>query len=288
MRVITQALGELLDSLRPLTVEWQDDVARRVIARLRELPIKPVYTEADVRDILENGKPAGRLTGAAFEEGLLIIRLFLGLSKDQFTGVLIDALGPGGARLNRYRRDPAEFVSRLLDIGLLDGMAAEVNCEMHWSDTLAERLRSGRGSAISGQKRGRGAEDFVEVVIRRVFGDQFAPRVTFTGREGRRAKCDFAIPSKDSPRILIESKGYGATGSKMTDIVGDIEKIISAKRADSTFLFFTDGLTWKQRQSDLRKIVGYQNIGDITRIYTHAMADQFELDLETLKTEYGI
>lgn len=143
MRVITQALGELLDSLRPLTVEWQDDVARRVIARLRELPIKPVYTEADVRDILENGKPAGRLTGAAFEEGLLIIRLFLGLSKDQFTGVLIDALGPGGARLNRYRRDPAEFVSRLLDIGLLDGMAAEVNCEMHWSDTLASGCAAG-------------------------------------------------------------------------------------------------------------------------------------------------
>jgi hypothetical protein len=74
----------------------------------------------------------------------------------------------------------------------------------------------------------------------------------------------------------------------MTDVVGDIEKIISAKRADSTFLLFTDGLTWKQRQSDLRKIVSYQNIGDIARVYTHAMADQFEADLRTLQAEYGI
>jgi hypothetical protein len=74
----------------------------------------------------------------------------------------------------------------------------------------------------------------------------------------------------------------------MTDVVGDIEKIIKAKRADSTFLLFTDGLTWKQRQADLRKIIRYQNIGDIARVYTHAMAEQFEADLGTLKSEYGI
>jgi len=57
---------------------------------------------------------------------------------------------------------------------------------------------------------------------------------------------------------LIEAKGYGATGSKMTDIIGDIEKIIAAKRPDTAFLFFTDGMTWKERKSDLRKIVEYQ------------------------------
>ncbi|HEY2133840.1 MAG TPA: DpnII family type II restriction endonuclease [Acetobacteraceae bacterium] len=288
MRVIVQTLDELVGSLRPLTVEWQDDVAHRVVDRLKGFPVQDAYTEADVRRILENGETARKLTSKDFEDGLLIIRLFLGLSRDQFSGVLADALGPGGSGLKRYQKDPAFFLARLTDLGLLDAMVAEATRQLHWSDTLVERLRSGRGSAISGQKRGRGAEDFAEEVIRKVFADRFEPRVTFTGREGRRAKCDFAIPSKDSPRILIESKGYGATGSKMTDVVGDIEKIISAKRADSTFLLFTDGLTWKQRQSDLRKIVHYQNIGDIARVYTHAMADQFEADLRTLKAEYGI
>jgi hypothetical protein len=67
------------------------------------------------------------------------------------------------------------------------------------------------------------------------------------------------------------------------DIIGDIEQIIAAKRADTAFLFFTDGVTWKQRRSDLRKIVEYQNNGDITRIYTYAMADAFEADLLQLK-----
>ena len=99
---------------------------------------------------------------------------------------------------------------------------------------------------------------------------------------------DFAIPSRTAARILVESKGYGATGSKMTDILGDIHTIIAAKRADTALLFFTDGLTWKERQSDLRKLVNLQNNGDITRIYTYAMADQFEVDLLQLKREGGL
>lgn len=63
---------------------------------------------------------------------------------------------------------------------------------------------------------------------------------------------------------------------------------INAKRPDTAFLLFTDGLTWKQRKSDLRKLIEFQNSGDITRIYTHAMAEQFERDLRQLKSEYGL
>ncbi|MBI2689239.1 MAG: hypothetical protein HYX27_23290 [Acidobacteria bacterium] len=45
---------------------------------------------------------------------------------------------------------------------------------------------------------------------------------------------------------------------------------------------------WKQRKSDLRKIVELQNTGDITRIYTFAFAEQFEADLRQLKSEYRL
>jgi hypothetical protein len=44
----------------------------------------------------------------------------------------------------------------------------------------------------------------------------------------------------------------------------------------------------KQRKSDLRKIVEFQNAGDITRIYTYAMAAQFEDDLRLLKRDYSL
>ncbi len=135
-----------------------------------------------------------------------------------------------------------------MDLGLLDAMATEARCSLHWTDALVERLRSGRGSAISGQKRGRIAEDLAEDSIRRVFGKGgYEARATFTGRNGVAAKFDFAIPNRLDPRIVVESKGFGATGSKMSDVIGDVRAIIAAKRADTSFLFFTDGLTWKQR-----------------------------------------
>jgi hypothetical protein len=278
MEVIAQKLDDIVDSLRPLTVEWKDDTARRVIERLETMPVKKAYTTDDVRALLDEN----------FDDGILICRLFLGLSKDQFVSVLRGVREDAGIGVKSYRADRAAFLDDLLSTGLLETMAAEANRKTHWTDILVERLRSGRGSAISGQKRGRDVEDFAEAIIKKVFGKNFQVRCTFKGPRGQDAKCDFAIPSKSAVRILIESKGYGATGSKMTDILGDIRTIIAAKRPDTAFLFFTDGLTWKQRKSDLRKIVEFQNNGDITRIYTFAMAVRFEKDLRQLKNEYKL
>jgi hypothetical protein len=278
MEVIAQKLSDIVDSLRPLTVEWQDETSHRVIALMKALPVKKAYTTEDVKALLDGN----------FDDGILVCRLFLGISKDQFVSVFRGIRGDGGIGVKSYRANRDAFIEDILSTGLLEAMSEEANRVPHWSDVLVERLRSGRGSAISGQRRGRDVEDFAEAVVKKVFGDAFQVRCTFAGPRGQEAKCDFAIPSKAAARILIESKGYGATGSKMTDILGDIRTIIAAKRPDTTFLFFTDGLTWKQRKSDLRKIVDFQNNGDITRIYTYAMADQFEADLRQLKAEYKL
>jgi hypothetical protein len=278
MEFVVQELEEIVDSLRPLTVDWKDETARRVIDRLETFPLKKAYSTEDVKVLLDNN----------FDDGILMCRLFLGISKDQFVSVLRDIRGDAGIGVNSYKADREAFIGDVISTGLLEAMAEEVNRKRHWSDVLVERLRSGRGSAISGQRRGRDVEDFAEAIVRNVFGDNFQVRCTFKGPRGQDAKCDFAIPSKAAARILIESKGYGATGSKMTDILGDIRTIIAAKRPDTALLFFTDGLTWKQRKSDLRKLVEFQNNGDITRIYTFAMAGQFEADLRQLKAEYRL
>ena len=278
MQIVRQKIEDILGSLRHLEVDWRDETAIQVIAKLQGLPVKAAYSIDDVEALLD----------ANFDEGILICRLFLGLSKDQFTAQLHGARGSAGIGVKSYRADTAGFLSDLSRLGLLEAMAKEANRPPHWSDVLVERLRSGRGSAISGQRRGRDVEDFAEAIIKTVFGDTFEVRCTFNGPRGTSAKGDFAIPSKSAARILVESKGYGATGSKMTDILGDVHTIINAKRADTALLFFTDGLTWKERQSDLRKLVELQNNGDITRIYTYAMADQFERDLRQLKSEGGL
>jgi len=278
VEVVSQKLEDIIDSLSALTVDWQDETALRVISRLKSFPVKKTYAERDVQDLLD----------ANFDDGILVCRLFLGMSKDQFISVLRGIRHDRGIGVKSYRADRTSFVDDLLSSGLLEAMAEEANRKAHWSNVLIERLRSGRGSAIAGQKRGRGVEDFAEEIVRKVFEANFQVRCSFAGPRGQVAKCDFAIPSKSSARILIEAKGYGATGSKMSDILGDLHTIISRKRPDTALLFFTDGLTWKQRKSDLRKIVELQNSGDITRIYTSAMAHQFEGDLRELKREYKL
>jgi hypothetical protein len=278
MQVIQQTLDELVASLGPLPVEWMDEIAANAIARLTAIPVKETYGRTDIAALLEGD----------FEEGILCCRLFLALSKDSMEGALRDELGHGGIGLRRYQANREPFLDALERLGLTDAMTTTINYEPIWSDILVERLRSGRGSAIQGQRRGRGLEDFAEALVKEVFSTAYEPRCTFTGVAGKTAKCDLAIPARTQPRIIIEVKGYGATGSKMSDIIGDLDAIIEAKRRDTALLFLTDGMTWRARLSDLRRIVQRQNDGNITRIYTTKMRDVFLEDLRTLKSEFAL
>jgi len=279
MKAIYQTLDELLLSLSSLDTEWRDETANVAIAKLAAMERKSSYTIQDVADLMEG----------SFEIGILCARLFLAFSKDRMEQELRNVLGEGGIGAKRYLKDPTGYLNGLASMGLLEAMTLAVNYEPKWSDILVERLRSGRGSAIQGQKRGRDLEDFVEALVAEVFGhDGYRTRCTFTGTKERTAKCDFVIPGKDDAKIIIEAKGYAATGSKMSDIIGDLDAIIAAKRSDSRLLFVTDGMSWLARQSDLRKIVKRQNDGDIMRIYTSKMQQEFVADLTALKAELGI
>ena len=66
MERIAQKLDDILASLQALTVEWQDDTARRVIEILKRLRVKKAYTTADVRALLDKH----------FEDGMLICSAF--------------------------------------------------------------------------------------------------------------------------------------------------------------------------------------------------------------------
>ena len=151
-------------------------------------------------------------------------------------------------------------------------------------------MKSGRGSATKGQARGRYLEDFTEEIVQEVFGaNNYDKRCRFVGATGNSTeKADFAIPSRRDPNILIEVKAYGATGSKQTDILGDVSRIVEEKRRDTQFLLVTDGTSWRQRSSDLEKLVEFQRKGDIGRIYTMRMRSELKNDLESLKRSHGI
>ncbi len=194
MQVRDQTLDEIKASLSPLTVEWMDDAAREAMALLAELPVKDTYDRNDVAAMLDQG----------FDRGILCARLFLMLSKDAMTTALSKEL-PEGYGAKRYKADRETFLDALDRLGLPDKMAATINYQPIWSDILKERLRSGRGSAIQGQKRGRGLEDFTEVLVREVFGDAYETRCTFAGR------C--AVPcGAVASWTLRSARGAGAAG----------------------------------------------------------------------------
>lgn len=280
MRRYRQTFEEIISKLSVIQAEWKDDLAKSVMEILESIPEKPSYTAADLRDVLERD----------FEAGLTLVRLFLDLSKDELVGALRDAMGDKGIGVKSYRADPGAFLESLTGLGALTRMQEVVGAPVTWRDLLVERLKTGRGSAIKAQTRGRFLEDKTAEVVREVFGiGNYDVGCRFLGATGQSdEKTDFAIPSKEDARILIEVKAYGATGSKQTDILGDMKRITDEKRHDTTLLFVTDGITWKARANDLRKLVDLQNQGKITRIYTSQMFPELREDLLLLRSEHGL
>lgn len=280
MKRYRQTFEEISSSLIPIEASWLDSHAEDVVQLLKAFPPKKEYGAADLAALLAGD----------FNAATTAIRLFLDLSKDDYTHRMREVLGAGGIGKKRYLADPPTYLSALESLGLYLKMTGTVNQPIHWSDILVERLKGGRGSAIKGQTRGRTMEDFVEKIVRSIFQpEQVAVRCRFTGAKGQSTeKADFAMPSAADPTILIEVKAYGATGSKQTDVLGDISRIVEEKRPDTVLLLVTDGITWNQRSNDLRKLVALQNEGKIQRIYTKSMAGELHADLEILRSETGL
>lgn len=284
MKRYRQTFEEIVSKLMPIGASWLDGHAEDVIRMMQSLPVKVHYDAGDVLGLLDED----------FDTASTVIRLFLDQSKDEFTLCLKEAFAADrygkGTGVRRYRLDKAGYIETLMTLGLAEKMTGVVNRQLVWSDVLVERLKGGRGSAIKGQTRGRGMEDYVERVVRSVFGpDQVAVRGSFLGAKGQgSAKADFAIPSMEDPAILIETKAYGATGSKQSDVLGDVAKILEEKRHDTDFLLVTDGVTWKERANDLRKLIKLQNEGKILRIYTKSMTGQLRADLQSLKRSHRL
>lgn len=282
MKRYKQTYEEIAESLQVLEVDWMADPhAEAVISLLKSLPTKAPLKESDVIRMLETD----------FRAASTVLRLFLGMAKDEYDRdipALFD--GQGAGKVTQFRDDPAGYVAAFGKLGLLTKMNAEIHRPLHWHDRLVGLFEGGWGSARKGQLRGRMLEDFVEDILLEVFRkDQISTRSQFIGANGLSSeKADFAIPSPDDAHILIEVKAFNATGSKQTDVLGDIFRIVEQRRDDTAFLLVTDGISWKARQSDLRKIIKLQNEGKIRRIYTMAMAAELRKDLISLKQAAGL
>lgn len=277
MKRYNQTLEEVKNNLSVVETQWRDQFADNVIAELEYVENLDKMTLKELHQMFQRD----------YDVALSIVQILLEKSKDELRNLLKAIVFKPSERVGKslFLTRPDYFINSLNKLRIVEKFNDQKNKKFTFKDILTERLKIGRGSAIKGQIRGRYLEDFVEEIIRRA-AISYDTRCNFIGQGDLYvAKADFAIPNKENPNIVIEVKAYGATGSKQTDSIGDVEKIIKNKRHDTYFIFVTDGITWMDRLSDLSKIVNYQNKGFIYKIYTQSMREELENDLKEMLTE---
>ncbi len=268
------SLEQILGEISELPAGWLDDSGLEVLHavqvgldRLQETD--PAQISLDVvRDCLRT-----------IPRFLDVCRLVMSLSQDALTTVISEQLNQRGRARCTWKQlsamastDAALLADLLVSAGLLDELIRHLRREWTLKDVLEDRFRLGRGRAIAGIQRGGALERSVRSILElpQEASVPFSANCNYTGFQGRAAKCDFAVPSKDGPKIVIECKGFEATGSKLTDVLGDVRKIIEAKAPHTYFFLVTDGRGWHRRCSDLQKLVQFHQDGQIDMIYTSA------------------
>jgi hypothetical protein len=106
---------------------------------------------------------------------------------------------------------------------------------------------------------------------------------------GATAPCDLAIPGGGThARIVVAAKGFDSTGSKLTDAVREIEEMANVRLANQFTMAAVDGIGWKNRIADLRRIYDLCAAGHIDGLYTLSSLDRFEADLSSAARRLGL
>ena len=113
-------------------------------------------------------------------------------------------------------------------------------------------------------------------------------RGRWTGRNNRTAPADLIVPSSANALIVVAAKGFDSTGGKLTDAVREIEEMTDVRQAMQFVFAVIDGIGWKQRQADLKKIHALWVNKQIDGMYTLASLDQFRSDLEDAAHRLGL
>ena len=208
-----------------------------------------------------------------------ILGSICGLSQEQLKNVFRHRLGTSGW-ISLARNRPDEVIAFLDDeYELVDQVDAERARAWSYGDVLFERAasRSRAGRAIG---RGRDLEDEVEALVTSL-GLPFELRTHFTGRSGRRAPCDLAIPEAGAGALIVCAiKGFDSTGSKLTDAVREVESMAAVRDARQFVYAVVDGIGWLSRQADLRRIHTLWAERDINGVFSLAQLPAFKMELE--------
>jgi hypothetical protein len=182
---------------------------------------------------------------------------------------------------SKLARQNARELIRVLDeeFGLVERLAIQRRQQWTFSDILLERYLWSRRGAASAVGQGRRVEDEIQTLVDSL-GIASRPRTRFAGRGGETAPCDLAMPSGgELAQIVIAMKGFNSTGSKLSDAVREVEQMANVRLPNQYVFVVIDGLGWKSRQADLRRIHELWNKRSIDGLYALKHLDRLESDL---------
>ena len=207
-----------------------------------------------------------------------VLGLAVGLSQEKLKMILRHHLGTSGW-VTLARERPGELIDMLdRDFDLIRLITVQRHRTYDFGDILVARATT-RTTATRAGASGRKIEDEIEAIASDL-GLPCETRTRFTGRYGRTAPCDLVIPNGGNAAIAVAAKGFDSTGSKLTDAVREIEEMADVRLPQQYIMAVIDGIGWKSRRADLRRIYRLWESEAINGMYSLATLDQFRHDLE--------
>lgn len=219
------------------------------------------------------------LWAGAHPDHTYVLALVVGLSREKLKNLLRNWFGTSSWR-KAAMEDAKALIDNLdKDFDLVRLLRVQRHSAYTFGDVLVARAGT-RATATSAGQSGRKIEDELEAIAR-ALDLPYATRTRFEGRHGRTAPADLAVPTAGRECfIAVAAKGFDSTGSKLTDAVREIEEMADARTGGQIALAVVDGIGWKGRLADLRRIWSLWDTGEIDGLYTLATLDQFRDDLD--------
>ncbi|WAC53900.1 hypothetical protein [Gordonia sp. SL306] len=206
-----------------------------------------------------------------------VLGLAVGLSQEKLKNVLRDRFGTTGWH-GVARSQPVDLITWLdTEFDLVRMLRTQLERTYTFADILVARAGS-RVTATRAGASGRHIEDEIEAIAHDL-GLDYVTRSRFTGRNGRTAPADLIIGDPETADIVVAAKGFDSTGSKLTDAVREIEEMAEVRLPKQLVLAVIDGIGWKSRQSDLRRIHQLWADRQIDGMYTLVSLDHFRDDV---------
>lgn len=258
------SLGRLTAHIDPTASTPEAEAIMSAAVKLERLPVVDVTSLANWTEKNPEDVP--------------VLGLTVGLSQERLKNHLKSKFSTSGW-LTLARKRPVELIEWLdKDFDLVRLLNVQRERDYGFGDVLVARAGS-RVTATQAGASGRQIEDEIEAIANDL-GLECTPRTRFTGRQNKTAPCDLLVEAPGHKEIVVAAKGFDSTGSKLTDAVREIQEMAEIRRPTQTVMAVIDGIGWKSRIADLRRIHSLWVDGSIDGMYTLATLDDFRNALE--------